>query len=86
MYPARKKRIITCDISTITMKPMSPDEVDAYLATGAWRDKAGAYALQEGGDKFVQSLQGSQSNIVGLPLEKLQQLFERVQQWSRHEE
>ena len=55
------------------------DEVEAYLASGAWRDKAGAYAIQEGGDRFVESIEGSHSNIVGLPMEKLAELLEVYQ-------
>lgn len=69
------RRIITHEATAIIMRPMDPDEVDQYLATGAWRDKAGAYAIQEGGDKFVQSIHGSFSNIVGLPMEKLKDVL-----------
>ena len=75
LYPSRNKRIITHVSTIVTMRRMQPDELEEYLASGAWRDKAGAYAFQEGGDKFVRSLQGSRTNIVGLPMEKLKQLL-----------
>lgn len=75
LCPARNKRIITYENSTLVMRPMKKEEVNTYLASGAWRGKAGAYALQEGGDKFVQSIEGSESNIVGLPLEKLREVL-----------
>jgi len=73
--PETKQRTITSDSTILTMSPMNPQQIEHYLASGAWRQKAGAYALQEGGDKFVQSIQGSRSNIVGLPLELLQKLL-----------
>jgi len=65
--------------TTLTLRSINPDEVEAYLASGAWRDKAGAYAIQEGGDRFVESIEGSHSNIVGLPMEKLAELLEVYQ-------
>jgi len=80
LCPALDKRIVTHVRTTIVIRPMQNDELEAYLVTGAWRDKAGAYALQEGGDKFVQSIQGSQSNIVGLPMEKLAEILETFKQ------
>lgn len=75
LCPAQNQRIITHEVSTLVMRSMTQPEVDQYLASGAWRGKAGAYALQEGGDKFVQSIEGSESNIVGLPQEKLREVL-----------
>ena len=48
--------------------PMSPEEIDWYVATGEPLDKAGAYAIQGLGALFVVSISGSYSNVVGLPL------------------
>ena len=68
-------RIITHVTSVLVMRAMSQAELEEYLAGGAWRDKAGAYALQEGGDKFVESIDGSESNVVGLPMERLEEIL-----------
>lgn len=76
LAPGSSRQVITHVSTALTLRPMEPDEVEAYLASGAWRDKAGAYAIQEGGDRFVQSIEGSHSNIVGLPMEKLAELLE----------
>jgi len=73
--PETKQRTITSDSTILTMSPMNPQQVEHYLDSGAWKEKAGAYAIQEGGDKFVKSIHGSRSNIVGLPLELLQKLL-----------
>jgi septum formation protein len=52
----------------VQVKRLGPDEVDAFLATGEWRGKAGGYAIQGAAGGFVISLQGSYSAVVGLPL------------------
>ncbi len=72
---AARWRVVTHVVTELVMRPMDEAELEDYLASGAWRDKAGAYALQEGGDRFVQSISGSESNIVGLPMERLGELI-----------
>jgi septum formation protein len=52
----------------VTFKRLTGDEIDAYLATGEWRGKAGAYAIQGRAEAFVRFLSGSHSGVVGLPL------------------
>ena len=54
----------------VTMRPIRPAEVEAYVASGEWRDKAGGYAIQESADRFVTALEGGGfDNVVGLPVE-----------------
>lgn len=62
------------DTTWLQMRPMTEAELDAYIASAGWRDKAGAYALQEGGDRFVERMDGSESNVVGLPVELVARL------------
>ena len=78
LHPGQFHSIITHVTTTLVLRPMTETELEDYLAGGAWRGKAGAYALQEGGDKFVQSAHGSESNVVGLPLEKLQEILSKI--------
>ncbi|MEM9798993.1 MAG: Maf family protein [Planctomycetota bacterium] len=55
----------------VTMRPIAPDEIEAYVASGEWRGKAGAYAIQETADRFVEGLEGGGfDNVVGLPVER----------------
>ena len=63
------ERLIASDITFITMREMTPDELDQYVESNEWRDKAGAYAIQETADRFVTAVEGSFSNVVGLPME-----------------
>ena len=54
--------------STVTFKRLHLDEIDRYVETGEWCDKAGGYAIQGRAAVFVRRLSGSYSNVVGLPL------------------
>ena len=63
-------RIVT---TTVVFKKLSNVERDNYLADGEWQDKAGGYAVQGRAAAFVRQINGSYSNVVGLPL------FETVQ-------
>ena len=59
------------DVTTLVMDSISDRELEAYLETGAWEGKAGAFGYQDGLD-WVHILAGSESNVVGLPMELLQ--------------
>jgi septum formation protein len=56
-------------ISRVTFHPLMPEEIAWYVATGEPRDKAGAYAIQGFASRFVSKVDGSYSNVVGLPLD-----------------
>jgi len=78
LCPAASVQVITHVSTVLMMRAMTDEELAAYLGSGAWRDKAGAYALQEGGDKFVETMEGSESNVVGLPMEALERVLGEV--------
>jgi len=61
------------NITEVTFAALSPVDIDAYLASGEWQGKAGAYAIQGRAAAFVPRLAGSYSGVMGLPL------FETVQ-------
>ncbi len=62
-------RLIRHDVTTVIMRPIPAEEVEAYLDTGAWAGKAGAYGIQDHGDAFVERIEGSFTNVVGFPME-----------------
>jgi septum formation protein len=69
-------RIVTRHVeSQVRFKRLSEDELAAYLASGEWRGKAGGYAIQGRGAMLVSWIQGSYSNVVGLPLFETAQLL-----------
>ena len=64
-------------VSHVTMRHISKAEAAAYAASGEPLDKAGAYALQGDGSRFVVRVDGSRSNVIGLPLEAIVPLLRR---------
>ncbi len=66
-------RVITRHARTVVeMRDISDSEIDAYIASGDPLDKAGAYGIQNEEFRPVARIEGSYSNVVGLPLDKLQ--------------
>lgn len=60
----------------VTMRRWTPSEIEAYVESGEWRDKAGGYAIQESADRFVEELRGGGfDNVVGLPVERALRLL-----------
>ena len=72
--PSRKK-MLRIERTHIKMKYIKDEEIDRYILTGEPMDKAGAYAIQGEGRKFIEKIDGSYSNAVGLPLELLQEML-----------
>jgi septum formation protein len=67
------------EVSRVAFKKLSDQELQTYLATRSWQGCSGAYAIEAQGDPYVQLLEGSRANVVGLPLETL----EHVLRWFR---
>ena len=66
---ARGGRMLTqVEASQVRFRPLDPEEIEAYIATGEPMDKAGAYAVQGRAGMFVRSISGSYSNVIGLPM------------------
>jgi len=68
-------RMIASDTTVVTMRTITPDEIDEYVESGEWCGKAGSYAIQETGDRFVANIEGSLSNVVGLPMELVAEML-----------
>ena len=67
--PLRRARRLDRAVTTlVAMRALQPAEIDAYVASGEWRGKAGAYAVQGIAAAFVTELRGSLTNVIGLPL------------------
>ncbi|HEY6873112.1 MAG TPA: Maf family nucleotide pyrophosphatase [Geobacteraceae bacterium] len=62
----------------VCFKQLREEEIDAYIATGCPFDKAGAYAIQGGAAHMVQRIDGSYTNVVGLPLCEVVEALRRI--------
>ena len=72
------QRLIASDVTHVTMREMTDREIDEYVAGGEWKGKAGAYAIQETADRFIDSLEGSFTNVVGLPMELVDRMIQEL--------
>jgi septum formation protein len=71
------QRLFLVDSTRVWMRA-DPHEVAAYLRSGDWQGKAGAYGIQDVGDRLVERIEGSFSNVVGLPVERLAHLLRQA--------
>jgi septum formation protein len=68
--------LVEVDRTTLSMRVLSPREIDDYLTSGLWVGKAGAFGLQDRLG-WLEIVEGSESNVVGLPLERLADMLGR---------
>ena len=59
------------ECTRLFFRELSKDELNAYLATDAWVGRSGAYAIQETNDPYLRIIDGSLTNVIGLPMESL---------------
>lgn len=64
--------------TTVWFRPLSDREIDWYVASGEPLDKAGAYAIQALASRFIPRIEGSYSNVVGLPMATVVQLLKET--------
>lgn len=69
------ERVVT---SRVALRAATREEIEHYVASGEPLDKAGAYALQGAGRRFVECVVGSESNVIGLPVEETLELLARA--------
>ena len=66
------------EISSVTFAPLTEDQIAWYVASGEGGDKAGGYAIQGLASRFVPRIEGSYSNVVGLPIAVVSDLLSRL--------
>jgi nucleoside triphosphate pyrophosphatase len=72
-----KERVIE-EITRVQLAPLSESELDVYIATGEWSDKAGAYGIQGIGGRYVTRIEGCYYNVMGLPIARLWSLLHEL--------
>jgi septum formation protein len=66
--PESTERRTGVDVSTVAFRQLGEPLLNAYLASGEWRGRAGSYAIQGLGSALVESVRGDVSNVIGLPI------------------
>ncbi len=67
-----------CEETRVSFRRLDAEEIEAYLDTEEYRDKAGAYAIQGTAAKFIAGIAGDYTNVIGLPLCRLTLLLREV--------
>jgi len=70
-----KLRLVT---TMVRFKHLTPQEIEVYLASNEWQGKAGGYAIQGRASAFIPAINGSYSNVVGLPLAETAGMLEAI--------
>ena len=71
-------QIVKSQASTVYPKKLTDEQIAEHIKSKTWQGKAGAYAIQEGGDEFVERIEGSLTNVMGLPMELLGGLLSKI--------
>jgi septum formation protein len=71
--------VIDCARTRVRFTTLSRAEIAEYVASGEPTDKAGAYAIQGLASKFIERIEGSYTNVVGLPIELVQQVLRKLE-------
>ena len=66
------------ETTRVWMRRISPQELEDFLDSGEWQDKAGGYAIQGRAAAFVTRIEGSYTNVVGLPLAQVVEALQRL--------
>jgi septum formation protein len=71
--------IVKSDTTTVYPKKLTDKQIVEHIKSKSWQDKAGAYAIKECGDEFIEKIEGSLTNVMGLPMELLQRLLKQFE-------
>jgi septum formation protein len=74
--------LVDYDTTTVYPRKITESQIAEHIASELWKDKAGAYAIQQGGDKFIDHIKGSESNVMGLAMELFEKMIKKVQKSS----
>ncbi len=67
----KDKIISDYDITTVSFLDLSIDDLKAYIKTGEWKGRAGAYSIRDMASLIINKIEGSPSNVIGIPMHKL---------------
>jgi septum formation protein len=71
----RELRQVEAETTVVYPRKLTDAQIAEHIASGIWRDKAGAYAIREEGDPFVDHIDGSLTNVMGMPMELLEHIL-----------
>jgi septum formation protein len=77
LLDADRREEVFHEVTSVTFRALPDETIQRYLAEVHVLDKAGSYALQERGEWIIERVEGSRANVIGLPVEALEQVLKR---------
>jgi septum formation protein len=71
------KLVVDYDSTIVTFLDLTDDDIRNYIQTGEWKGRAGAYSSRDRASLFIKEIQGSPSNVIGLPMQKIYEILRR---------
>ena len=71
------KIVIDYDITIVTILDLSDEDIRDYIKIGEWKGRAGAYSSRDSASLFIKEIQGSPSNVIGLPMQKIFEILRK---------
>ena len=68
---SKPKLIVDYDITSVKFLNLSDNDIRDYIKSGEWKGRAGAYSIRERASLFIEAVNGSISNVIGLPMQKI---------------
>jgi septum formation protein len=81
IHKLKRIRIVKSDTTVVYPKKMTEEQIRKHIEGGSWQGKAGAYGIQETGDEFVEKIDGSFTNVMGLPMELVEKIFKSLEKY-----
>lgn len=75
-----KINITQAETTIVYPKQLTDEQIAEHIKSNNWQGKAGAYGIQESGDEFVEKIDGSFTNVMGLPMELVKKTLENISQ------
>ena len=70
--------MVSSETTRVFPRKLSEAQIAEHIRGGAWRGKAGAYAIQENGDEFIEKIEGSFTNVIGMPMELFAKMMKEI--------
>jgi len=71
------KVVIDYDVTVVTILDLSDDDIREYIRIGEWKGRAGAYSIRDRASLFIKEIQGSPSNVIGLPMQMIFEILKK---------
>ncbi|MFX1453972.1 MAG: Maf family protein [Promethearchaeota archaeon] len=71
----KNKIIVDYDITSVDFLNLSDEEIENYIRTNEWQGRAGAYSINDKASLFISKINGSSSNVIGLPMHKIYEIL-----------